>query len=89
MRGDGSLGQVENISVGWPADGETARSEPAYGTTFTGKVHYYGGEGNAEFQVVFSGTDADGNLHVFGQDALTDFTGGEHHYSFTYADPNA
>lgn len=85
-RGDGSLGQVENISVGLEADEETgqARTAPADGTTFVGDVHYYGGSGPADFQVVFSGTDAEGTLHVFGQEFVEGFSNGYHEFSVTY-----
>ena len=79
VRGDGSLGQVENISLGNVVDGQT----------FTGYIHYWGGSGNAPFQVVFSGVDADGNRHVFGQEFVDPFdvVDGRHNYSFTYSQP--
>lgn len=63
-RGDGSLGQVENISVGNAVDGGE----------YHGRVHYYSGSGNAEFQAIFSGVDAEGHLHVYGQEHVADFS---------------
>jgi len=80
-RGSAGQGQVENISVGSAADGHT----------YNGQVRYYGGEGNAAFQVIFSGVDDSGHLHVYGQEAVNDFavTGATHAYSFTYNDPDA
>ena len=79
VRGDGSLGQIENISLGLVNDGDV----------FQGKVKYYSGSGNTPFQVVYSGVDADGNLHVFGQEFVETFdTPGQiHEYSFTYTAP--
>jgi hypothetical protein len=76
VRGDGVQGQVENISVGQPVDQHS----------YNGKVQYYGGGVNAEFQVIFSGTDGDGVLHVYGQAHVAEFSGPgtEHEYSFTY-----
>jgi len=65
---------VENISVGMPQDG----------FAYNGQVHYYAGSGNAEFQVIFSGTDGDGVLHVYGQEYVAEFTTGAHQFSFTY-----
>ena len=79
VRGDGSLGQIENISLGLVNDGDV----------FQGKVKYYSGSGNTPFQVVYSGVDADGNLHVFGQEFVEvfDTPGQIHEYSFTYSQP--
>jgi len=76
-RGDGSVGQVENISVQGPQEG----------FEYSGKVNYFAGSGNAEFQVIFSGTDPEGVLHVYGQEYVADFaTGGANHeFSFTYS----
>jgi len=75
-RGDGSLGQVENISVGAPVEDHV----------YAGKVRYYSGSVNGEFQVIFSGTDGDGVLHVYGQEHVAEFSGEgtDHPYSFTY-----
>lgn len=76
VRGDGSLGQIENISVGAGLDGHT----------YAGKVVYYSGSGNAPFQLVFSGVDGDGVRHVFGQQYVETFdsAGSEHPYSYSY-----
>lgn len=81
VRGDGSLGQVENISVG----------NAVAGAEYYGRVHYYSGEGNAEFQAIFSGVDAEGHLHVYGQEHVADFAVSQawHDFHFTYADPDA
>jgi len=58
-RGDGSIGQIENISIGTVSEG----------TVFTGAVNYYGySDVPVDYQVIFSGTDAEGNLHVYGQE---------------------
>jgi len=78
VRGDGSQGQVENISVQQPSDG--------FG--YSGKVQYYAGSGNAEFQVIFSGTDGDGVLHVYGQEYVQEFStvSANHEFSFTYTE---
>jgi len=78
-RGAAGSGQVENISVGTAADGHV----------YNGQVKYYGGSGNAEFQVIFSGMDDTGHLHVFGQEHVADFAsaGLTHPYSFTYTAP--
>jgi len=73
-RGDGVQGQIENISVGTPVDGQA----------YNGKVNYYGGSGNAPFQLVFSGTDSQGTLHVYGVQDVADMTSGDHNYSFTF-----
>jgi len=85
------VGQVENISVG----------APVQDLVYHGRIHYYAGSENAECRVIFSGTDADGHLHVYGQHAAAEFTSGmpEYNpqggpsnsmpYSFTYADPDA
>lgn len=80
-RGDAGSGQVENISVGTAADGHT----------YNGQVKYYSGSGNAEFQVIFSGMDESGHLHVYGQEHVETFdtAGSIHPYSFTYSDPDA
>jgi len=57
VRGDGSTGQIENISI----------NDVSEGTTFNGVVNYYGySNAPQSFQVVFSGTDFDGHLHVYG-----------------------
>ena len=67
---------VENISVGMPQEA----------FAYNGQVHYYAGSGNAEFQVIFSGTNGDGVLQVFGQEYVADFAavGMAHQFSFTY-----
>lgn len=72
----GSLGQVENISV----------QNAVEGHEYSGKVQYYSGGSNAEFQVIFSGTDAEGVLHVYGQAYVAEFVGAgtDHPYSFVY-----
>lgn len=76
IRGDGVQGMVENISVGMPQDG----------FAYNGKVQYYAGSGNAEFQVIFSGTDPEGVLHVYGQEYVAEFAtvSTNHEFSFTY-----
>jgi len=81
VRGSAGSGQVENISVGSAVNGHT----------YSGRVRYYGGSGNAEFQVIFSGVDDSGHLHVYGQEhvATFDTAGVDHPYSFTYTDPDA
>lgn len=68
---------VENISVGMPQEG----------FAYNGQVHYFSGSGNAEFQVIFSGTDGDGVLQVFGQEYVADFAtqNQAHQFSFTYS----
>lgn len=73
----GSLGQVENISV----------QNAAEGHQYNGKINYYSGSDNAEFQVIFSGTDAGGALHVYGQEYVAEFVGegSNHAYSFVYS----
>lgn len=78
IRGDGVQGQIENISLGVAVDGHA----------YSGKVVYYSGSANAEFQVIFSGTDGEGHLHVYGQEHVAEFTGGEHAYSFVYSSPD-
>lgn len=76
IRGDGVQGQIENISVGQPVEGHA----------YEGKVRYYSGDVATEFQVIFSGTDGDGVLHVYGQEHVAEFNGAgtDHAYSFTY-----
>jgi len=65
VRGDGSIGQIENISLGVAVEGHT----------YAGYVQYYAPTDgpNAPFQVIFSGTDSNGVLHVYGQEYVADF----------------
>ena len=76
IRGDGVQGQVENIQVGMPQEG----------FAYNGQVHYNLGSGNAEFQVIFSGTNGEGVLQVYGQEYVAKFdtVGMAHQFSFTY-----
>lgn len=75
VRGDGTTGQIENISLGQGSEGHT----------YTGYVNYYSGSGNAPFQLIFSGTDpATGTLHVYEQQYVDPFESGTHNYEFTY-----
>lgn len=79
VRGDGSIGQIENISLGIGQDGHT----------YAGYVHYYAPSAespNAPFQIIFSGVDGDGVLHIYGSEYVADFAthNAQHNYSFTY-----
>jgi hypothetical protein len=53
VRGDGSIGQTENISLG----------EAVEGHTYNGRVHYYSGDVDTQFRIIISRPilDADGN----------------------------
>jgi len=50
VRGDGSVGQIENISLGYGIEGHV----------YDGRVKYYSGSGNAPYQLIFSGKDDSG-----------------------------
>ena len=59
MRGDGSTGQLENISLGVGQNG----------FEYTGKVEVYTYEDEIEvecpYQLIFSGHDDNGVMHIF------------------------
>jgi len=74
VRGDGSIGQIENISLGLGVDQHN----------YQGRVKYYSGSEDAPFQLIFSGQDPDGVIHVFEQQYVETFTSGQHDYSYTY-----
>lgn len=55
IRGDGSMGQIENISIGAAVDGHE----------YEGKVTYKSGTENAPYYIIYSGYDSGGTLHIF------------------------
>lgn len=64
--GTDHLGQIENISLGLGVEGQV----------YNGKVRHYSNNGvDAPFQLIFSGNDENGQLHVFGQQYVASFTG--------------
>lgn len=93
--GNGDQGMIENISVGVGRDG----------VSYEGHVNYFkdgnavapaegeaaGPTTNAPFNVIFSGVDDAGVLHLFDQHTVTTFdvVGANSNYSFTYNDPDA
>ena len=78
-RGDGSLGQIENISLDYPS----------YGTEYGGQIIHYSGGSPVDFMVVYSGLDDEGTLVIYDYliETLDPETSREYWWSFLYEGP--
>ena len=77
QRGDGSLGQIENISVDTPTDG----------STYEGSIEHYTKGVPVEFILVFSGLNSEDEAVIFDYiDGTLDpgVDRGRYRWSFTY-----